>query len=443
MVERSENLDMKNIHFNKAFEHGLGRAYIYVKESGDAAVRDIILRHCIKNPCYDTQGESSRAQWLMSVIDLCDDPKYYTEKIIENVSLANDDRDLSQLYDLCLILAKRGNKFAEKAIYDRFDKQEFNEAWLGGDQIIELHGLEGLTHVAKIIGRRMLNDNGYWDGCTYDYACELLGKEKVDKYFVQLANTDPSITAYLKDSHEICKLWSKPSKKDAAEKVRDRTRKELPLAKIRTFIEEGNSHPSRCLRFGRYATDEEINILYKILLKEEREDQLIRGLWVFRSRELPTLDEKIFSLIKSSREDLRLAAIAALMHTSHPRVREIAISLYNAEDVNRFVEGIDLFVNNYQLGDHRYIERALIENDDKNILFSICYDILKVYEENPEKGMLKCLLWVYENNPCAHCREKSIELLIENNILPASIKDECQFDCSEDIKKIVARYSFQ
>ncbi|MBV1928843.1 MAG: hypothetical protein KUG81_04960, partial [Gammaproteobacteria bacterium] len=123
---------MNKLQFEKAFSLGLGRAYLHVKEHGDKDLQDIILRYCLNNPCYDTQGEASRASWLMSVIDLCNEPKYYAKRIIKELSQTNDDRDLSQLYDLCLILAKRGNRAAEEVIYARFDKQEFNEAWLGG-----------------------------------------------------------------------------------------------------------------------------------------------------------------------------------------------------------------------------------------------------------------------------------------------------------------------
>ena len=422
--------------FKKAFRLGLGRAYIHVRDHGDEGLQGIILHHCLKNPCYDTQGEESRASWLMSVIDVCEDPTYYADKIVKELSIANDNRDLSQLYDLCLILAKRGNISAVSAIYVRFDKQEFNEAWLGGNHIIELHGLGGLTHVAKVLGKRMLEGDGYWDDSVYPHSCELYGKDMVDKHLEKLSAEDAEIALYLKNVLEVYKAWDKPSNINSPEKLRKRTREDLPLNKILHFIEEGKSHPSRCMRFGKHATDEEINIIYKGLLVEEREEQLVRYLWVFRRRELPEHHDKIFLFAHSDNEKLRGAAITALTHTSHSRVRNFAIKLHDADDVNHFIEAIELFVNNYQLGDYKYIERALIESEDTDALFSICYDLLKVFEEHPESGMQKCLLWIYENNPCAHCRSRAVELLLEHNVMPKNIHNECRYDCCEETKEL-------
>ncbi len=429
---------MENRALEQAFRLGLGRAYLYVRDNGDKGVKDIILRHCLKNPCYDPQGEPARAQWLMSVVGLCKEPEFYADKIIEELSKTDDDRDLSQLYDLCLILAKNGNKSAEQAIYDRFDKQEFNESWLGGNQIIELHGLEGLTHVARVLGKRMLNDENYWDGAfIYSEACDTYEKEELDNLLSNLALTDIAIAEFLKDVSEHYRDQTHSLDLNSPEKLKERTRQELPLNKILDFIEDGQSHPSRCMRFGRHATDEEIDIIYKRLLTEKREEQLIRSLWVFRRRELPELKGEIFSLAHSDNKKLRGAAITALMHTSHSRVRDFAIELHDVEDVDRYLESIELFVNNYQSGDHRYIERALLESKDTEVLFSICYDILKVFEENPEKGMEKCLAWVFENTPCAHCRSRAVKLFFDNDIMPDDIRNECQFDCNEEIMSLV------
>ncbi len=423
--------------FEKAFRRGLGRAYIHIKKNGDNDVKDVILRHCLQNPCYDTQCEPSRAPWLMSAIDLCGEPEFYTDAIIVALSKTEDDRDLSQLYDLCLILSKRGNKTAEKAIYNRFDKQEFNESFLGGDHIVELNGLDGLLHVARVLGKRMLEDEDYWDGAEiYSLACETHKKETVDQLLTESALTDLAIAEFLKDVARYHKKYSPQTSPNIEETLRERTRKELPMNLILSDLEEGKEHRYRFMRFGKYATEEEIKILYNKLLAEEREEQLISHLWVFRRRELPALDDKLFGLTKSKNKEIGSTAISALMHTTHPRIRKLAIKLHDSEDNELFIPAIELFLNNYQNGDHRYIEKALIESDDTELLHSICFDILNVFEENPEKEMLTCLLWVYENTPCAHCRERAVKLLAKNKILPESIRHECQFDCVEDIKNI-------
>ena len=415
----------------------MGRAYLYIKEHSDDGVKDIILRHCLKNPCYDTQGEGSRADWFMSVINLCSETSYYTNEIIKELEEAQNDRDLSQLYNLCLIIAEQGNMQAKKAIYNRFDKQEFNEAWLGGDQIIKLDGIDGLTHVARILGQRMLDDSKYWDGMTYQHACELFGKEKTDIHLEELSKKDKAIAAYLKDSLDIFKAWEKPKDLNSPEKLRERSRKDIPFDVIQADIENLHKHKSRCFRFGRYATDKEIKILYEKMLNEERPEQLERYLWVFRRRELPALDDRLFDLCCSENEDIYSSAITALSQCSDKKIRDFAIKKINS-DKSFPLETIELFINNYESGDSEYIERALFhgEEKEKEKAFSLSYDILNVFEKNPEQKMLKCLLWVYDNTPCAHCRCRAVTLLVKHGILPDHIKSECLHDCCEDTRKL-------
>lgn len=423
--------------FEKAFRRGLGRAYTHIKKNGDNGVKDVILHHCLKNPCYDPQSEPLRAPWLMSVIDLCGEPEFYTDAIIEALSKTDDHWDICQLYDLCLILSKRGNKTAEKAIYNRFDKQEFNESYLGGEHIVELNGLEGLLYVARVLGKRMLEDEDYWDGASiYSLACETHNKKTVDQLLTESALTDLAIAEFLKDVARFHNTDSPQSDTNLNETIRERARKALPMSLILSDVEEGKEHRSRFMRFGKYATEEEINIFYNKLLAEEREEQLISYLWVFRRRELPALDDKLFGLTKSENKEIVSSAISALVHTTHPRIRKLAIELHDSEDNELFIPAIELFLNNYQNGDHRYIEKALIESDDTELLHNICFDILDVFEENSEKEMQTCLLWVYENTPCVNCRERAVKLLAKNNILPEGIRLECQFDCSEDTRNV-------
>ena len=416
--------------FDKAFRLGLGRAYLHVKENSDDGVKEIILRHCLNNPCYDTQGEPSRAPWIMSVIDLCAAPEFYYESIIRALAIECDDRNLSQLYDLAFILAKRGDKAAEKRIYERFDKQEFNETWLGGDHIVELHGLKGLEHIANILGNRMLKEDGYWDDSVYPKACDFYGKDKVDEHLGALAKNNPAVAAYLKSSQKIYDTWGAPRPLNSEEELKEKTRKEVTLELILSNIENKKCSLSKFMRFGRYATDEELNIIYNKLIAEDRDEQLKRYLWIFRKRELPRLDDEVFLLANSDNEGLKNAAIMALSQTTHAHIREFAIEIHGKDDTNRFIECLGLFIKNHQAGDYRYIERALIESDDFDVIFSLCYDILNIFEENTDAGMLKCLVWVYKNNPCAHCRVRVVKLLEENGLLPDDITDEYEFDCS-------------
>lgn len=432
---------MNKEQFEKAFRLGLGRAYLHVKEHGDDGFQDIILNYCLNDPRYDQQGEDNRAVWILSVVDLCGDPEFYYHKIIQALIEQDSDDNLSQLYSLCLILAQRGNKQAEQAIYERFNRQEFNEDWLGGNHIIELHGMDGLTHVARIIGQRLLADEESYYSSTYRNACDLLGKDVVDNHLEGLAKDEPAIAKYLQLSLKIYDAWNMPGNEDNGD-YRKRKRAELPLDKILRFIEEGTGHPSKYLIFGRHATEDEINLIIEKILNEEREEQLIRYLWVFRRRALPKLEKKVFDLAKSDHEKLRAAAICALMHTSDASIRDLAIEIHNTKDAVHFAVALELFRNNYQSGDHIFIERALIDTDDMELVHAVGLDLLDIFGTHPKAELLKCMLWLYENNQCAYCRNGVVELLDEAKILPKDIREECLFDSyfetTEIAKKVQA-----
>ena len=85
--------------------------------------------------------------------------------------------------------------------------------------------------------------------------------------------------------------------------------------------------PGRYNSFGkRFGTSDELEQLYKRLLTETRREQLLRYLWIFRSKELPRLDKKIFEIASSNTDkELQDAAINALANSTDPSIRDLAI----------------------------------------------------------------------------------------------------------------------
>ena len=80
----------------------------------------------------------------------------YHQRILEALPDATDFWDVQQLVELAAALARRGFPQARRAIYDKFELQQFNETCLGGCQIVLLNGIEGLLRVAEVIGARFL-----------------------------------------------------------------------------------------------------------------------------------------------------------------------------------------------------------------------------------------------------------------------------------------------
>ncbi|RCS44755.1 hypothetical protein DTL42_17725 [Bremerella cremea] len=94
---------------------------------------------------------------------------------------------------------------------------------------------------------------------------------------------------------------------------------------------------------------------------------------------------------------------------------------------------IDLFKNNFEPGDERRILQAikLPENDFQR--HGILTDILYVLKENADADVADLGQIVYFHTPCSFCRESAVKLLLGQNVAPAWLLEEAQYDAIEEI----------
>ncbi|MEM7726942.1 MAG: hypothetical protein AAF208_11315 [Cyanobacteria bacterium P01_A01_bin.45] len=434
--------------FHQALQQGIGRTYLYIKKYGDSQVKDSILYYCLNHPAYDPQCEGGRADWLVSLIDLTGNQEFYFSKIIDGLIQSKDFWSTEHLFELCGIIAQRNIQRARIAIYHKFDLQEFDESWLGGYEIIDIERFEGLEYVTQRLGKRLCEEKDYWDdGGVLDYAYEKLGKVEVSQYLENVSKTN----RYVKRYHEV--VESRNTEKSSLNKESriERIRRTYSLKKALSDIENQKyNFPYQYITFGKYATITEIELIFQKLLEETRKEQIIRYLWVFMKREVPRLDDKLSQFAVSDDEDIRHAAIWTLKLCQDNSIRDLAINLNQHPDDKFAVSSIGLFIKNYQSGDNKYIESVFSRIRDENTIHFLCTDLIHIFEENVfdtnilNKNvldeLLTSLLWAYENTPCTICRTKIVRNLIENNLIPQSIIDECQFDCVDDIRNLAREY---
>ena len=289
------DVNLKLEEFCQALHKGMGRAYLYIQKYGDSQVRDILLSACLKNMVYDPQCEEERAEWLISLIDLTENQDYYFSQIINGLISSTEFWDTDQLFSLCQIIAERNITTAKQAIYQKFDLQEFYESFLGGYEIINLDGVAGLIYVIQLLGRRLVEVEDYWeDEILLDYAYEKLGKEKINEYLEAEAKKNKYIRAYLENCQN--KLEN--------ESYLNKSRRKYSLERVISDIENKRyKFPYHYTVFGKKASEQEIEIVFDKLLTEVIKEKIIRYLWVFRNRELPRLDDKIFQLVSSNDRD--------------------------------------------------------------------------------------------------------------------------------------------
>ena len=425
-----------------AFYKGKGRAYLHVREKGDDGIQNELLFFCLHNVVRDTQLEEGRAEWLLSIIDLTHKGEFYSSKIIAALVPAKASQDVEQLSELAALLYKRGFEQAKSVIYEKFNLQEFSQSYLCGIEIVDIDGFDGLLHVATVIGDRLLSEENYEDwGSVFFHACETLGREETIQFLQEHTRSNPNVKAYFDEISKYLPTLYSTDENVSTESTWER----YSLEKVLSDIEQGKGKsPSYYSRFSRRATKKECVQLYQNFLAEERKEPLIRYLWIFRKRQMPDLPSKLVTLADSNDNNLQLAALTVLSNYQKDTVRDLAIKLCHSQNAQTLSAAIALFTHNYEQGDHRLIESALVQIKeltvtqlkDDYVLQQACQNVMKLFKHNSTEELSECLLWVYENTPYSHHRALVTRQLITHNLIPSERLYECQFDCVQDIRQI-------
>ena len=426
--------------FADSIQKGLGRAFEYLKKyQGDREfIRKHLLNACLHNLAYDPQCEASKANYLFELINLTGDSYFYREKILLSLPTSEYFWDTQQLYELALCWAKQGDREARELIYQTFRKQDDNESWLGGDRIIELDGINGLLAVAEIFGHKLLQDSELWeDDYLISKAQNLYGVEEVNSAIERAAVDNKAIKAYLDavKAHELeIKSYRSQNPKNRYENIK--------LDDILQKIESPRGHWYLLNKFGINASDRDIEILFDRLLQETRKEQLRKYLWVFKNRQLPRIDNRLLDLARSEDDDIQFCAIRALANNKNDAIRSLAIDLIqNTQAIGNKL--FSLFFANYQKGDAQILESALKQSPDLDYRHAAGMDLMKIIKLQKDPELINCSFWIYENTPCAHCRESILEILIESQQITTDILQECLLDSSEDIRTMAKTYGIE
>lgn len=429
------------MQFGEAIQKGLGRAFIQVRDSGAEGLEEYILNACLHNLAYDAQCEGSRAEWLLALADLTGEPEFYKERILAALPDVTEEKefwDADQLVELAAILARRGSDRARQAIYDKFDLQEEYAFWLGTQEIIEIDGIEGLLHIADIIGAKLLQNPDSWeDNYLVLEASELYGKEAVVAALSERAEISANVRAYL----DAVTKYEKDDEDSAASKSEDKsarkTRSSRPTLKyIISKIEAAGDLSLSGGVWGRRASDEDLEYLFDRLLAETRREQLLRYLWIFRLREFPALDDRLFDLAASHDEEIQDAAIVALAHSKDASIRNLANRLLRERPTSIHQSALRLYTKNYEPEDYQLIESVLTLSEDVDLIHAIAYDLIRFVNAQDDPQLANFLLWAYERTPCAICRKYAVEDLLKRKQAPEILLQECLWDCSEEIRDL-------
>jgi len=412
--------------FRDALRKGMGRAVLHVREHGTAGVEEDILHACLNSLGYDPQCEGTRGEWLWEILGEADMKMTVRPKVLKALLDQPADADtwtVAQLFTLVLLYAKDGDQEARRILYEKFDRQEYNESWLGGTEIISLDGLQGLLHVAKVVGQNLIKDPANWeDDCLLTLARDRLGESAVSTALAEQAEKDEEIRAFV--SQMEC------------QQAKQEVRTERPLESlgtVLTHIEQAKDMGYWLRRWGRRATQEDVDAVFSAMLKETRLPQLAEYLRVFWSRQMPFLPPSVLDLIGSPDQDAVYAVARALQNVKDHGIRIRVLQALHQTPPQLLAAR--MLAKNYEPGDHQLLEASLPEQGEEWVFHDFGLSILRTAEEVHDPLLSKCLVWVYEKGPCSECRRDALLQLIGLRRAPMDMLNECLCDCSGEARQ--------
>ena len=445
--------------FADALRKGLGRALLHVHRYELDGVADLVLEACLQSQVYDTECESSRADWLFRMFR---DSRHYPTFSEALRAVFEEDREIQPadadlVCELLKLMAVNGDTAAREALIGFIRDQAAipgSDDTIGEVDWLELDGCDALLELARIYGRRLQRD-------PQDRVPESLIYAKIPGHAVkealqEFAQADRDAKVYWDylEAHgafepgpgfargsprAMAILYQLETQSDIdglQTQQRRWVRQHYTVERIlQSSRGKGPENLGHFVTFGRHATPEELEQIYAHLMEETDEDVQARLLRVFRRRPLPGLDDRLFRWATGGPAALRHAAIAALAHSPDDRVHELARWKARAGELTGpDQEALSLFVNNYSREDASLIARALRslapDADDAHALAS---DLVDLADKQRDATLAGALTWGYENTPCAICRYSVIKQLSLVQRFGEALRYECIFDADKQI----------
>lgn len=433
--------------FAAALKRGQGRALQHVRKHGLSEVGDLVLESCLKNPAYDRQCEGSRAAWLFRMFKGSGDYDRFSAAIRSALSAFptdGDSYDLEHLCELAVLMAQAGDQAAATVLRSRVLAQPLSWANSvhGCQPLVALDGVPAVIALARRFGQLLIEDPDERPPSVDYLTDELNILDSAMQELLRLAEIDADIKRYL-DNEEVYAARERESQKKSPEEWRqegrERFRKEHTLEGILNDASRGvGEYPGRYMRFGKYATDDELKIVLQRLVEETQETVCLRLLWIFRRTPLPELHPRIWQLADSTDDALRYAATEALAQSHDSRVGELGRSkLRSGAFTARDFDTLDLLIRNYQPQDEQLILSVLAPlAPDQDEAHSLGSSLLNICDENAACTSLEMLKWVYDFTPCTICRYAAVKQMAGMGRVPSDIIAECLDDADEDLRDL-------
>jgi hypothetical protein len=414
-----------------ALRKGLGRALLWAKR-GAVPGKSVLLGACLNDLRYDGQCEEPRGDWLWQIVEAAGAIEDFREPILESLGRLYEGLAAQQLCQFAVSYGMRGDhRFRDTLRRIVSEKPVPDCPWLGEEQLVELDGTVGFLFAAKVRALSLPGREWDWDDeAVVDSAVEKYGRQTVIELVEQESESTPELREFL----EAWRVARETRATNSAESHRERMRQYTLDDAIR--VAEGTLGPAGLLRgWGMYASESDLQSVLDRMFAADRPVVIANYLRVFSNRPLPSFDERLLEFLGHEDERVRHWAYSAVALNAHPSVRKFALDhLPACGDDGDLAE---LFVRNYRRGDEELLCAHLHLPDDQDARHGLLMAVRKILEANHAARCDVLALWVYRWTPCALCRYGVAKLLIEKDVAPEWLPEECRYDSYSDTRQLV------
>lgn len=426
--------------FASAILRGAGSAFLHVKNYGDSDVEQELLHGCLSNLVFDTQLNSGRAAWLARMLDCTGNRSKYATAIQAALEAIGDDtsaQDAAQLVGLAGELFERGFvefkspliRLSESAVAGGF-------CLTLGRTLVDVAGIVGFEYAVRLVMR--VTADAWIKKELYRYATEIFDGETQLVSALDRNPPDLVLHQYLRN------VKDEDASDDEAPQVKA---KQTPsLDDILALIESGPKrmgweHRAACRSFGKAAASEDVRMLHRLFDQEADPGRLFGYLTVFSNMTIDIAPEKVFALLESEDADLKRSARNVLSRVKSSRVRQRALQALESPNDDEIYVGFSLLELNFVVEDLQLIDKALRRLKDLDYIHWAAMTTVDIAKRCNSDRFSATLLWIYESTPCASCRGKALQLLVDWKAAPMHVLFEAQWDAEPDVRQI-ARAAF-
>jgi len=413
--------------FKRSIKCGTGEAYFILKKNPTINFNKIILDAAKNNYAYDGQSEGNRAEYIVRLIDLCNQKEEIETELIKELNRTNDYTwNVDQLFGINAIFAKRGNDKAKKAIYKRYRKNKFESDWLGQEEIVHLDGFDGLKIIAETRGKSLEKNKDDWEDSFFvDWFQEENPKLEVYKELKKTARRNKFIKEYLQTI-----LKNKKKSKTKTKRVR------ITYKQVSKNIDQIKTVPISP-RGIRELTELEIKKLANDFLIESNPEKQEKYLRIFSRRKYPFDYKPILEIAKGkNKKNTRIVEFAceSLKYFQGKDIRQFALE--KLELTNKPSDYLYLLVSNYENGDAKLLSKISAKHKNQDVVHDLVYGLIEIYKNNEVKECRKPLELIYSKMTCGIHRHELLEIMHNNNAITKRIFKELEFDSYDEINKL-------